>query len=505
MFRIILKKIGSRPLISTCIILLSLAISSFLGVLLVLQHTWGNEIDVLADRHYGDIVVVSVLKDDGKTNQFGKNQAQQIAEEQIRNSSLPTFVDVKGFSKPAEYSTSEYRATYIPYFQRLLPFLETKEWFESAIGRQLRLVWFYSSGANVILDDADNDVMITDISGVNLNDLIAFDYSFKDVEVDSTSLDGHGIFISEYLKHTIEQETGKQLGVGDYIHIGYPASEIGNPRLVSCFYLPLLGIIPDTGGRLNNGSESRTLTASAYVDMESMVRLFQLDASFSSAAFGNGLPNRNLNSYDPENPSFVRRQPTDEYQYYPNQVSIRIKDGFDRAAVLSELQEFLDSDMNTSYVSSGRYTVFPSEEYLGYGAAGLSSYDLIQGQKEKIRLFALIVVVMSLLIIFELFYAIYVEERNTVLFLRSLGANRSAVFWYCLFFLLMYLLPSCILGMVVGAFAGMPVARDMIGFALFPLIPILIAILILILSIAGISFLMAMGYLREQHLSAEVI
>ncbi len=503
MLKVVLRKLKSHNFVSFSIFIASLALFLICGNIISFYYSTNKEISIIAKRHYGDLVISCVLNNDGKENPLDNKTAQNMLEQMIRDNNLPTYIDTRGFSKPGFYSGSEYAATFIPYKEEILPFLENSIWYSESIGRHLRLEWFYSGGAVIVIDEGSNDIMLSDVSGVDFKELISFDYSFKDYPADA-DMPEHGIFISEYVKGLIEKETGKELKTGDEIKIGYPSFGIDNPRLSSCFYLPFLGVIPDTGGKLNNGTEARSMVSIAYVDTFSFIRLFQLDAAFSTAAYGNHLPLKSIKNYNIERPAFTRNKASNDYKYNPNQVCIRIKKGFDKETVKQELQDFLDTELNKES-QIGRYTVFDAEEFLGMGAAGTTAYQIIKEQEDSIRWISIILLSLIGVILIELLYLIYEDEYQTILFFRTLGANRTSIFEYCTLLLSFYIGIPMIVGLILGAISGVFFTQKRIGFALFPYTILSIAITLFIVLLISVSFILSCIYLRKRKLSQEVV
>ena len=496
MIKLIIDRIINRPLISLGIILLTLSLSFFLGILNLIYYSFDNEQSIVASRHYGDIVITTFLNQ-SEFEIKGKSKEEIALIDQFTNNERPTFIDTMGFSKPAFYSSSEYAATCIPYKSKILPYLQSCEWYESSIGRHLRAEWFSSGGSILVIDEGKNNIMIGNISGVDFSELLTFDYSFQGYNLDPSSLPEHGIFLSEALYELTVQELGREIEYGEKLKIGYPSSAIDNPRLASYFYIEFVGVIPDTGGRLNTGTEARSDVLSAYIDPVSMVRLFQLDKTFSPSANGDRVTLKKLPK-NSEDLKFLRLKQTNGYLYDPNQIAIRVKKGTDVDATIKELQFFLDENVN-SLNSSGEYKALSSYEYLGYGAISVSADEYISILKEKINLVSLVIVIGAVVILVELLYDLYVSEKQIIIFIRTLGASRFKV-WKCYIIQLSlcFLLPF-IIGFIGGTIAGFKVSNSFVGISICSPWQVLLLILIFAMILVLVALLMTLIITRRDQ------
>ena len=423
----------NKALFLTMIVVLVLLFSLFF-VFLTGICTIEKEVEVIAKRHYGDFVVTSI-------NQYGE------------------YLDYKSFGiNIAEYSESApQKRTRNPIDITALAAIDD---IESYSGR-LRYE-FYTALACIVFNDVYYDFHI---SGCDFSELSSFDYSFtsKGITIDKEE----GIALSETLVKAIEKNSGKIIKVGDYVQVENYSLAPSAPANPSRIDLEVVAIIPNTGGRLYNSTESRNKPFNAYVDYSSMARLFNIGRKKLLNMYISNLDSFNLERFSIKIPQF------DSSLASPNQYYIRLKDGVDHEKMRNVLSSLLINNPN----SPVQHVLLDSETFLANGSYGEPIKLETDYHMRLILIYFIFSLVLFLLVSSVFFQLLNIKRNEDLKLFIQLGERKIKILLWLYVDNLLYNLLATIIAIVPAIIISKFVISNLIGICLItPLFVLLLCI-----------------------------
>lgn len=486
----VVSGIKQNRLVFWSIVVVFLMSAAIIGMLFLAEYTFQKEEEVIATRHYGDIVITTKLTIDGND----------------------ILLDCQSFNESLPYTDGQKSVAKLEGIETLI---KEKEWCES-LSRRLRNEAYGAYGA-LIFEDFDIGI---DFCGVDLEELIEFDYSFKDWDKLKEPPE-RGVLLSEWTVNQIEEARGEDLQPGELIKVSGQDinGKAGDPGNIAVFYLEYLGMIPDTGGGLRNSTEERFNRAVAYVDFKSMERLFKLNPAYANnwekISKEKMIHKLNMNHY--QDFSVSRMHVSDNAGAIPNQIYIRVKDGTSMENALSELNLMLaeydgkllnrllqeieelneesqeENQMNWSF----QHIAMPSIDFLKLGKYQFSTENIVAEQRDKIRSSSLLLLGLALVTICEFFYVIDLKDRPLLMRFREFGANRIWVLRYVAFRTCIYIVPAGVLGVIAGIILGRLWIKSQIGIVIIGFIPLLWGFVSVLLFSMLVSIVIAVSNLGK--------
>lgn len=412
----ILKNLLFRKIESVCVVVISLLYAIILAFTVSVISAIRYQPKLICDNSIGDIVITSIIE--------GSDEA---------------ILDLQSYNNYSRsYDYSDFKQSQID--PESLDCLKSS-WVESYSGRLKKT----TSPARLLLP-FNNIHFISLVTGVDFQELGEFESSLADVSIPIEKK--HGIILNESLIKKIEAN-GISLEVGDILRVEGDRSMTPNVSwdfAAPYMYLELLAIIPDSGGKINAGTEDRHNSTSCYVDYDSMLRIIEPDPKPKETSDDDISKISQIDILHPR----LRINSNQSLISLPNQIYIRISDDKDIGEAIDEI----NSELEKKATNKQRHIAMKAEDYLELGNYQYRTSEKISSLIHQFLKDVILYLISFFVFLFLLFILINLTDKKRMRLQFKLGASN---YWQLRYILIRNLMCSAIpgaIGVCVGLYIG---------------------------------------------------